>query len=40
VSHGFSNHDPSAFMAENDLRLKPLWPEITRLRLQHAAQQA
>lgn len=32
ISTGFATHDPSTFMAEHDLRLKPLWPQIMRLR--------
>ena len=37
IAQGFASHDISTFMAEYDLRLKPLWPEIARLRLQDMA---
>ena len=36
IAQGFTIHEPSALMAEFDLRLKPLWPEIPRLRAQYA----
>ncbi len=40
IAQGFAIHEPSVFMAEFDLRLKPLWPEIPRLRALHAAKLA
>jgi DNA-binding winged helix-turn-helix (wHTH) protein len=40
ISAGFAVHEPSTFLLEYDLRLKPLWPEIARLRAQMVALRA
>ncbi len=40
ISTGFATHDPSTYMAEHDLRLKPLWPQIMRLRSEMVALRA